>query len=58
MEETPEKTWDSLKLKLYPKGTPEKTEMLIQEAFKASTSESEKWEHLANFMKTIKNKFD
>lgn len=56
MEETPEKQWEAVKAKIFKNGTPENLEKIVQDGFKESKSESEKWDKLALVLGMIKQK--
>ena len=57
MEKTPEEEWNRVKVLIFRGNTPPEIEKIINDGFKESENESEKWEKLAAFYNMIKKKF-
>ena len=57
MEKTPEEEWNRVKVLIFKGNPPPEIEKIINDGFKESENESEKWEKLAAFYNMIKKKF-
>ena len=54
---TPEHQWDKVKNLIFKGAVPKEIEEVMQQGFKESDSEGEKWVKLSAFMIMMKNRF-